>query len=268
MNIQSISQVYFSPTGTTKKITNEIAQSIHPNCVEVADFTKLAARARAALTFNNELVILGTPVHYGRVPPEVINCFSTINAKKTLAVLVVVYGNRAHENALIELRDLAVRTGFIPIAAGAFIGEHSYSSVDHPIAHGRPDAEDMNKARSYGTQIQEKIRSIEHLGKAELVNVPGDPAYREKKDPKVLRGAPATNKELCIKCGKCAEACPTEAIHEDDLTKTDKQRCILCYACMKACPTGARVVRSIMLNSLTKALSHRCQIRREPEIYL
>lgn len=62
------------------------------------------------------------------------------------AIIVVVYGNWDYVDALIELRDIAVKMGFKPIAAAAFIGEHSFSTEDSPIAYGRPDISDLNIA--------------------------------------------------------------------------------------------------------------------------
>ena len=61
------------------------------------------------------------------------------------AVAVVVYGNRDYDDALLELRDWCVAHGFVPVAGAAFIGEHSYSRPDRPIAGGRPDNPDLHK---------------------------------------------------------------------------------------------------------------------------
>jgi hypothetical protein len=74
---------------------------------------------------------------------------------------VVVYGNRAYEDALIELRDLAVADGLIPITGGAFVGEHSFDTVETPIATGRPDSRDLQLALSFGQQISTKLQNIQ-----------------------------------------------------------------------------------------------------------
>ena len=51
---------------------------------------------------------------------------------------VVLFGNRNYDDALIELRDLLQADGFGCIAAGAFVGEHSFSRT---LGAGRPDGE-------------------------------------------------------------------------------------------------------------------------------
>lgn len=46
-----------------------------------------------------------------------------------LAVPVVLFGNRDYDDALIELRDILENNGLHTIAAGAFVGEHSFSGT-------------------------------------------------------------------------------------------------------------------------------------------
>jgi hypothetical protein len=54
-----------------------------------------------------------------------------------------MYGNREFEDALRELKDLAVEAGLKPIAGGAFIGEHSFADSKFPLARRRPDQKDF-----------------------------------------------------------------------------------------------------------------------------
>jgi len=47
----------------------------------------------------------------------------------------------------------------------------------------------------------------------------------------------------CTTCGRCAEACPNDAVtRPGDPKGTDPSRCVLCGACVEACPTGAREI--------------------------
>ena len=43
-----------------------------------------------------------------------------------------------------------VTGGFVPVAAEAFIGQHSYATPDRPMAEGRPDARDLAGAEAFG----------------------------------------------------------------------------------------------------------------------
>ena len=49
----------------------------------------------------------------------------------------------------------------MPVAAGAFVGEHSYSTPETPIAQGRPDARDLTAATAFGAQVREKLAKTE-----------------------------------------------------------------------------------------------------------
>ena len=72
MKIQSISCVYFSPTGTTKAIAESITQGINAEFVDAVDITKRSYRESHPLAFKDDIVVLATPVYYGRVPEEII----------------------------------------------------------------------------------------------------------------------------------------------------------------------------------------------------
>ncbi|WP_048198456.1 4Fe-4S binding protein [Methanocella arvoryzae] len=48
------------------------------------------------------------------------------------------------------------------------------------------------------------------------------------------------DKEACVGCGTCVDACPEAAIEMDDeFAKVDEARCNECATCVDACPTQA-----------------------------
>lgn len=129
MNINSM---YFSATDTTKKVVTGIAQKISEKIdwgksINNIDFTLPGVREKSVSFSEKDLVIFGVPVYAGRVPNVLIKYLNTISGNGALAIPVVVYGNRNYDDALIELKDILESNGFIVIAAGAFIGEHSFS---------------------------------------------------------------------------------------------------------------------------------------------
>ena len=125
MNISSVKLVYFSPTKTTQKVLEAIANGVGNKNVEHINLTSPNSKTKIFADFIDELVILGAPVYAGRLPEEAARRISRLKGNNTPAVVVVVYGNREYEDALLELKDLAVTSGLVPIAGGAFIGEHS-----------------------------------------------------------------------------------------------------------------------------------------------
>jgi ferredoxin len=273
MKINRVKLVYFSPTGSTRRIVEEIAKGIGAP-VEHVDLTRPEAKTRDFDDFGGELAIIGSPIYAGLIPMEAERRLRRLKARNTPAVMVVVYGNRAYEDSLIQLTDLASGLGFKPVAGGAFVAEHSFSTPEVPIAEGRPDASDLKIAREFGAGIKEKLLAVKEIGDVSPVTVPGSRPYRDEfrksrtAKPGTDPAAPITREDLCTKCGRCAEVCPTEAIKLASTVETRRDACIRCYACIKSCPTGARVMTHPFFAREAKWLHDDFPERKEPETYL
>ena len=266
MDIKKVTLVGFSPTGTTRKVLESIAQGIDVKDVAHLDMT-LPREARETMpAFTDELVIIGAPVYGGRLPAEAVKRFKQLKADNTLAVLVVLYGNREFEDALLELKHHAVELGFNPVAGAAFIGEHSFATKDVPIANGRPNSEDLQIAVDFGAKIAEKLQTMDSREAPVTVKIPG-------RFPYVAAGArpmtvsPVTKEDTCTVCGTCASVCPTAAISINGSVATETERCIRCCACIKSCPTGARVMEDEMIKKIAAWLSQFFTYPKEPRLF-
>lgn len=264
MSIQSTGLIYFSPTHTTKKVVEGVAKGLHASTERHYDLTPPDASVLAGQEFAQDVAIIGAPVYAGRLPSVMTSRFRQMKGNGKSAVVVVVYGNRAYEDALIELRDIALEVGFIPVAAGAFVGEHSYSTCDRPIAAGRPDADDISAAHEFGKTIRRMpMFGADRPGK--LLFVPGKSPYKEIR---MLSGiAPSVNEVLCSRCGRCAFVCPTAAIAKERPTHTRQEVCIRCCACVHACPNHARALDDPRIEQTAEWLHANCSSRKEPETY-
>ena len=247
MKIKKVWSVYFSATTTTEKVVRKIAdvaaEKLGAERAEF-DFTLPGARADVLSFGEEDLVIFGTPVYAGRIPNLLLKYVVTVQGNGALAVPVVLYGNRNFDDALIELRDVLEDGGFHTIAAGAFIGEHSFSTV---LGAGRPDAKDMAVVEELGIKAAESVKKAEAEGIPEPIEVEGVPKpYRGYYQPRDRKGnpidirkvKPLTN-ENCINCGLCAKVCPMGAIDPADVTSVPGI-CIKCCACEKKCPVQAK----------------------------
>jgi len=254
--------IYFSPTGTTKKIVEGIAAGLGAGAPGHINLTLPSFRT-AAMEIQQGLSIIGVPVYAGRVPEETVRRLGSIRGDRTPAVLVVVYGNRAYDDALLELRDLSVKQGFLPVAGCTFIGEHSFATVDVPIANGRPDEDDLKRAGEFGGLIRKKL-SAGHPDQP--LHVPGNFPYKERSGLGNI--SPVTREDLCILCGTCASLCPAGAITVDEAVSTDRSACIRCCACVKNCPSAARAMEEPSVRTIAEWLSTSFRDRKEPEFFL
>ena len=266
MQIDTLKLVYFSPTGTTRTILKAVAEGLQAAHSETIDLTPPDARNRQSAQMDHQLALIGMPVYAGRIPAEAAQRLQRVKGNCTPAVLVVVYGNRAFEDALLELSDLANTAGFIPVAGAAFIGEHSYTTTEKPLATGRPDAQDLTQAVQFGRQVRKKLAVLSALEQLPALAVPGNHPYRNPMLPSDI--APVTEEALCTLCGVCAEVCPTGAVTVNGSVQTTGQDCIVCCVCIKSCPTGARVMRDERIISLAERLFRTCTERKQPEIFL
>jgi len=265
MNLETAQLIYFSPTGTTKSVVRAIADGFEGvGGTNEIDLTRPALTPCVRLG-RHDLAVIGAPVYAGRIPEIAASRLTEINGDGTPAVIVAVYGNRAFEDALVELRDIVGAQGFKVVAAGAFIGEHSFSTDELTIAAGRPDSEDLEKARDFGYSIVESLASSVE-GHTREIDVPGHFPYRDGMEN--LPFTPVVDHDICNQCAECVENCPVEAITLDDKIIMSTATCILCASCVKCCPEKAVSIKSPPIGELMVALSEECRDRKEPELFL
>lgn len=272
--INKINTLYFSGTGTTRKVVISLAKSLSEKMGEgsevgLIDFSLPEERKRVTEFNENDLVIVGIPVYAGRVPNVLLKYLNSVKGNGAKAVAVVLYGNRNYDDALIELTDILSENGFLIIAAGAFIGEHSFSDI---LAKGRPDDRDMKKVEDFAQGIASKIINQESMS---CPTIKGEKPYRSYYQPKDRYGntfdfrliTPKTNKEICIDCKHCAEICSVGSVSHED-TSILNGICIKCCACIKGCPVGAKYFDDENYLKHQHELEEIYDERREPEIFL
>lgn len=257
MEMKTLNLVYFSPTQTTQKTLRAIAEGIG---LPVKEYDLTLSREIAIPAFgSDDLVIVGVPVYGGRIPVIVEDICKSLKGDGALAVAVGVYGNRHYDDAILELSDYLLAGGFTVVAAGAFVAEHSFGPE---IAGGRPDTEDLAKAKQFGVDVKARVAA----GDFKEIAIDGNRPYKE-------RGAgfgglcPSTNDD-CIKCGVCVAACPVGIIDAEDPKKiTAPEKCLRCNSCVKKCPTKAKFFDSSQYLQVKNMLATNFSARREPTIF-
>lgn len=266
MDIQSVKLVCFSPTGTAKAIGQGILRGVGLETVSMFDITKPEARLSLLKTTEEDLLVVVVPVYRGRIPVLVNEWLCRISANRTPVACVVVYGNRDYENALLELGDILSNRGCIPLAGAAFIGEHSFSSTEKPIASGRPDAQDLTVAVSFGEKLISKVKALTDSAQLEGIQLPG--AYPYGGMTELLNADFIAVAETCQQCGVCSEGCPVGAIDCENSGSINTEICLTCCSCIKSCPEKARTMKAGPVDDIATRLNRLFAENKDPVFFL
>lgn len=257
---REITAIYFSPTNSTKRVVEAVAgklSSLSEIPLREISLTLPSERLASIGKFGgSDILVLGLPVYAGRIPQIVDNTLRGLNSDGAQAIIIAVYGNRDYDDALIEMSDILSERGFKIVAAGAFIGEHSFS---REVGKGRPDGSDIKIAEDFASSIAKKIAEP---SKGAL-KIKGNRPYKQR-----LPMPPSAPKTLdaCTNCGLCAKICPAGAIDKNNPKKIS-DGCLMCCACVKACPQNAKYFDSEIYLKFKAFLEENYSARKEPELF-
>jgi ferredoxin len=248
--MKQITAIYFSPTKNTEKSIKAMMSAA--GCPhEIIDVT--TNPNPAAQTFTpDDFVIFGAPVYGGRIPAVARNRLTAFSGNHTPCIIVVTYGNRDYDDALLELSELAQAQGFIVQGGAALIGRHTYGEIQTD----RPNAEDL----AADTQFAEKIFSGEM--RTSSYPLPGNHPYKDGGNGGKFRPLTA---DSCVTCGLCVKSCPVGAIGSD--CKTIADNCLSCFRCIRICPVGAKNCNTEEYCSFAKSFTERLKERRENQYF-
>lgn len=251
MILLSIYNICFSPTGGTKKVA-DILSGYFCGSAEYIDLNK---PVESKLFCSEDICFISVPVYGGRVPFAIKDRILSLKGNGAKAVLVTVFGNRAIDDAMLELKDIAEECGFIPVAGVEAVAEHSLA---RSFAKGRPDTEDKAQLTDFAGRIKEALINNSKL------TVPGNFPYKEYK-PSPMK---LYLKDTCVNCKKCARECPVGAISADNIKEVDGAKCFSCMRCVAVCPTKARNNAPELTAMFEEKLSKVANTKKENKLYL
>lgn len=253
----AIYQITFSPTGGTRKVAQTIASGIGEN-IETLELCVPVSKLTEVTLGPDDVAVIAMPVYGGRIPALAIERLqSQVKAGDAQCVIVAVYGNRAYDDALLEMFNTCTEMGLRVVAAVGAVAEHS---IVRKYGASRPDADDQSELKAYSDTVKKAFAAGTTLAKDKL---PGNFPYK-----KPMAGPKPTADSSCLKCGACADNCPVGAISLTNLRKVDKNLCVSCMRCVSVCPNGARSIGKIMHTMIALAIKKGCAERKKNELFI
>ena len=250
--MEKIYEIVFSPTGRSNKVAGYIAENFKGKKI-LLDLCK-ASTERISVD-NDSLCIFSAPCYGGRVPITAEERLMNIHGNNTPAIVCITFGNRAFEDSLLELSDLAEKNGFKVIGAAAVSSEHN---IMHIFGKGRPDEQDKMQIKEFAASAAEKLMSHNY----KKPDIPGSRPYKERHRSSINI---MVDENTCVCCGMCALKCPVGAISKDG-RKTDKEICIGCMRCIEIC--RSRSIPKEYVDALIDRLGDACQGRKKNSFFL
>lgn len=251
-------QVVFSPTGGTQKAADAVTE-IWGKQVDRIDLTDAGEDFSKVVFEEGDVVLAAVPSYGGRVPELAVKRLGQIQGGRARCVIVCVYGNRAYEDTLAELQDVAEKCDFRVMAAISAVAEHS---IMHQYAAGRPDEQDVTELHEFSKKILKKLK--EDGTASSQLKIPGDRPYKKEAGVGLV---PKADKK-CTGCGLCVRDCPAQAISKDNIKSADAKKCISCMRCVVRCPESARKVNSAMVSAAALVMKKACSVKKGNELFL
>jgi hypothetical protein len=217
MKMNKLYEIHFSPTGGTERVskifTKELADRLAVEA-ETVDLIQLIRDGGHLPEFTKEdICVISVPSFAGLVPLPAVKSLAEIKGNGARAILNVVFGNRAIDDTLLELRDILEAAGFVCAAAMETVAEHS---IFRQFGAARPDAEDEAELKDFAAKAAELLKG-EQAAEGQL-HVPGNYPYRERKPAGMI----PEGKESCTGCGICVENRPTNCLKSVDFIALER----------------------------------------------
>lgn len=266
--------VYFSPSGTTRKVAEIIAKEAEReqkpvNLHNLAD-PKLAVDQIYRGLSTGDILFLGSPTYAHHPVPAVTEFIGGLpESLDARAAAFVTYGGVTSGTALYDMANTLKTKGFGILGGIKVLAVHSLLwHVDTPVGAGHPDEDDERKIGEFVRRVLEKAKEPDtNPLPLEALDYQSESLKKEAEQSslellKAMMPPLEVNTEICTQCGVCQDSCPAENIQMSPFPEF-RDRCILCYNCIRLCEPDA--VTSPVLPILEAEIHKRREEYNEPQ---
>ncbi len=237
---------YFSQSGTTKTITQKIAEGLSESDFEV-DLHDI--RTPLSNINDYDLLGIGSPVYYFRPSINIIEFIKNLPPLNQIPSFTFLIYGKDYGKAGNVLRDEVTKKGAKEIGHAKFKGADMYLGYLQRgilFSPDNPNVEDQNNAKNFGITTANCFSNQEEAALPETEKLSGiSIAIEEMLTTKFLIQNVysrffSSDKYKCNGCGICVEMCPGNNIHltEKQLPKWGRN-CLACLYCQMKCPKNA-----------------------------
>lgn len=243
--IRKILFCYYSGTGNTKLITDQMSEVLRSRKIEITTI-EITESTRITIPDNYTLG-LSFPVAYQSTYPFIWNFFRNLPSVNETEVFMVDTLAGFSGGIVGPLKKLLLGKGYKPIGA---------KEIKMPINLGFYPEELTISSRSIvsGLNLAEIYAGDIISGKSKWNRVPvlSDLVFLVYKLVVLLVFSDWNQKyfkirvseELCSRCGLCVKSCPVGNIRFDEITlPVFEDRCEFCLRCLAVCPNDANSFR-------------------------
>ena len=232
--------IYFSQTGSTKKVAEAIYSGIK-SATGQCEITALRdTDARRLVEFD--LIGLGCPVFEFKTPANFkafIESMPNLEGKHCF-----LFATHGLDRGMIfrDMGEVLLQKELIVIGYHSCYGEVRMPSIPRPyFTDGHPDSSDLKEAADFGKEMVE--RSL-RISQGETGLIPDILSMKERVFPPEPSVEMKFNEEKCRYpiCRLCVDNCPVEGcidLSQDPVVFAKEEKCLNCYFCWKICPNGA-----------------------------
>jgi ferredoxin len=231
---------YFSATGITHKIAQQIHQSLTQRDWEVDLLNILYPwNQKKEISYRDfDGCFFGFPVYAGRLPSIAEQWLEQQHGELTPCAMFFTYGGRLLENENQITAFLLKKANFRLVLSSEYLGKHTFNlAKGWNLCEDRPNEADFQVAEKFGARAIRLFQDNQSYFQINLDSFQYHPTLIKQTTQKGPFH-PSRMGQSCSMCRNCETECPTQAM-DADLGEVDPMKCLKCLHCMVICPDDA-----------------------------